>query len=413
PKQTLNMVKTVLKAKDVFIDEKLNLLIMRDTPQSIRLAEKLIATQDLADPEVLLEVEVLEVSRNRLLELGIRYPDQITASVVGRAGVAGQITLGEVRNDFNSDLVRLTITNPAAILNLRQQDSDVDLLANPRIRVKNREKATVHIGERVPVITSTATSTGFVSENVSYIDVGLKLEVEPNVYLQNDVSIKVALEVSNIVQEIRTSSGTVAFRLGTRNATTTLRVQDGETQILAGLINDEERRTADKLPGLGDLPLIGRLFSSHLTTDNRTEIVLLITPRVVRNLVRPGAVFAEFMSGTEGSVGAKSLSLTPAGPPPARQPSQGASTPQDVPPGPALPSPQDTRPAAPAPTTGTPPAGTVVPSPFAPGLPELLRSPLQPAQTSAPPGTQRGGTPTPEALLPDDEEETLPDDEVE
>ena len=125
----------------------------------------------------------------------------------------------------------------------RQDDSDAKLLANPRIRARNREKAKILIGERVPNITTTATATGFVSESINYVDVGLTLNVEPTIYLDNDVAIKVQLEVSNIVSQIKTQSGTIAYQIGTRTASTVLRLNDGETQVLAGLINDEDRRS--------------------------------------------------------------------------------------------------------------------------------------------------------------------------
>ena len=308
-KQTLNLIKTVVKTRDVFIDERLNLLVMRDTPDAIRLAEKLIAAQDLAEPEVILEVEVLEIGRNRLQELGIRYPSQLTAGIKGAAGVPGQVTLNEWQNR-NAGLVNLTITDPALVLNLRQQDGDTNLLANPRIRVKNREKAKIHIGSKLPVITTTSSTTVGVAESVSYLDVGLKLDIEPNVFLEDEVAMKVALEVSNLIRQVSTKSGTLAYELGTRNTATTLRLKNGETQVLAGLIQDEDRSTADKVPGLGDLPVIGRLFGSRKDERNKTEIVLLITPYVVRNLDRPGAATLEFMSGTEGSFGASPLRLS-------------------------------------------------------------------------------------------------------
>ena len=301
-KQTLNMIKTLLKTRDVFIDEKLNLLIMRDTPEAIRLAEKLIAVQDLAEPEVLLDVEVLEVSRSRLMELGINYPAQIGVSVLGATGVAGQLTYPEFQSP-SSDLLRLSVGDPVAVINLKKQDGDSNLLANPRIRVKNREKAKIHIGDRVPVITTTSSPTIGVSESVTYLDVGLKLDVEANVYLQDEVAIKVGLEVSNVVSENTSRNGTLTYRIGSRSASTTLQLKDGETQVLAGLINDEERNSADKIPGLGDLPMLGRLFSSHKDTKSKTEIVLLITPHVVRNLSRPTASDAEFAFGTDTSVG--------------------------------------------------------------------------------------------------------------
>jgi len=307
-KQTLNLVRTLVKTRDVYIDEKLNLLIMRDTPNAVRYAEKLILAQDLAEPEVMLEVEVLEVSRTRLQELGVRFPDRVSFGPLGTNGGAAPTQF-----ELSSSQLQATVTNPALVLNLRRQDSTTNVLANPRIRVRNREKARVHIGEKVPVVTTTSTANVGVSASVNYLEVGLKLDVEPNVYLEDEIAIKVGLEVSNIIETVDLFN-TRAYRLGTRNAATTLRLRDGETQILAGLIQDEDRGTANRLPGVGDIPVLGRLFSSTNDTQGKTEIVLLITPRVVRNLLRPEAQFAEFASGTEAAVGAPPLALRPVPP---------------------------------------------------------------------------------------------------
>jgi general secretion pathway protein D len=197
----------------------------------------------------------------------------------------------------------MNVSDPLVALNVRAQPDRTNLLANPRIRVKSKEKAHIHIGDKVPVITTTAGATGFVSETVNYLDVGLKLDVEPVVTLENDVNIKVALEVSNASREVTTAGGTVAYQVGTRNANTTLRLRDGETQVLAGLINDEDRRSASKVPGLSRLPIIGRLFSNNRDEAVKTEVVLLITPRVIRNIERPGVQLEEFNSGTELEVG--------------------------------------------------------------------------------------------------------------
>ncbi|MGH8725601.1 MAG: secretin N-terminal domain-containing protein [Burkholderiales bacterium] len=303
-RQTANMIRALVKTRDLFVDEKLNLLVIKDTPNAVRLAERLIAAQDLAEPEVMLEVEVLEIGSTRLLELGVRFPDSLAVSLVGAGGTAGTITLPEWLNR-SSELVQLRFTNPLFLFSLLQQDGSTSVLANPRIRVKNKEKARIHIGDRVPVITTTAAATGgFVSESVSYLDVGLKLEVEPLVYLDDEVGIKVALEVSNIAREVRgPTSNTLTYQIGTRNANTVLRLRDGETQILAGLISDEDRRTASRVPGVGDLPVLGRLFSQTRDSTAKTEIVLLITPRLMRTLARPEARSAEFAAGTEASSG--------------------------------------------------------------------------------------------------------------
>jgi len=303
-----NMIRTLVKTKDMHVDEKLNLVVIRDTPDAVRMAERLVANQDLAEPEVMLEVEVMEVGSNVLTELGIHYPSSVSFSLVGSGGTPGTLTLREWQNR-NSDLVRMTISDPFLALNFRNQLDRSNLLANPRIRVKNKDKARVHIGDRVPVITTTTTATGFAAESVTYLDVGLKLDVEPTIFLEDEVAIKIGLEVSNIAREIRSSSGTLTYQIGTRNAATTLRLKDGETQVLAGLISDEDRKTANQIPGIGDLPVLGRLFGSHLDTQNKTEIVLLITPRVIRNLARPELRFEEFPSGTEAAIGAPPLYL--------------------------------------------------------------------------------------------------------
>jgi len=308
-KQTLNMIKTMLKTRDVFIDEKINLLVMRDTPEVIRLAEKLVAAQDLAEAEVMLEVEVLEISRSRLMELGLRWPDQLTFGVLDTSG--DPFVVNDLRG-INRN--RITMNSPSVTLNARKVDGDSNLLASPRIRVKNREKAKILIGDRVPVISSQVTpSTGtpVVTEQVQYLDVGLKLEVEPNVHLDDQVAIKVSLEVSTLGEQTRTATGTVAYRIGTRTASTVLRMEDGETQVLMGLIRDDDRKSANKVPGLGDLPVLGRLFGSQLDDAQKTEIVLSITPRLVRNVRRVDAQVAEFFSGTEAAMRSQPFYVRP------------------------------------------------------------------------------------------------------
>lgn len=298
-KVVANTLKTIIKSRDIVIDEKLNMLIVRDSPDAIKLAEKLVALHDVAEPEVMLEVEILEVKRTRMMELGIQWPNSLSLTPLSLSTTPGSaLTLQALRGQ-NSATLGAGI-GPVT-LKARTEDSDAKLLANPRIRTRNHEKAKILIGERVPNITSTATSTGFVSESINYVDVGLTLNVEPTIYLDNDVAIKIQMEVSNIVSQIKTQSGTVAYQIGTRTASTVLRLKDGETQVLAGLINDEDRRAGNKVPGLGELPLVGRLFGSFLDDNQKTEIVLSITPHLIRNIRRPDAGDAQFSSGTDSS----------------------------------------------------------------------------------------------------------------
>jgi len=301
-KQVSAMLKTMLKTKDIFVDDRLNMLVIRDTPETIRVAEKLIAGNDLADPEVMLEIEVLEVSQNRLQELGIQYPNRF--SVLG--GAAG-LTLRQL-NNLSSSTIGVS-PNPA--LNIKKETGDVNLLSNPRIRVKNNEKAKILVGDKVPIITTTSTANVGVSENVTYVDVGLKLDVEPRITLDDFVNIKVGLEVSSLGKETITTNGASVFQIGTRNASTVLRLKDGETQILAGLISQDERKNTSRIPGLGDIPLLGRLFSSQKDEKNKTEIVLVITPRVINNIQLPKAEVSEYLSGTESQISDSPIAVSP------------------------------------------------------------------------------------------------------
>lgn len=298
-KQVANTLKTILKTRDVVIDEKLNLVIVRDNPEAIRLAERLIATQDMPESEVMLEVEILEVKRSSLMNLGVQWPTSIGLSTLSSVG-GDNVTVRDLR-ELNPDTILLS--GIGASINANKVDSDSNLLANPRIRVRNKQKASVLIGDKLPVVTTTVSSGvgGFASDNVTYVDVGLTLKVEPTIYLNDEVAIKVELEVSNLVNTLTTRNGGTAYQIGTRQASTVLQLKDGENQVLAGLINSEERGTGNKIPGAGDVPILGRLFGSQRDDSQKTEIVLSITPRLIRNVQRPEASVSEFSAGTEAS----------------------------------------------------------------------------------------------------------------
>jgi general secretion pathway protein D len=271
----------------------------------------------------MLEIEVLEVSRSRLQELGVEFPNRIAVNslipittVTSATGVvasstvdtATQLTLAGLLN-INKN--RLDVSpNPA--VNFRKTSGDVNLLSNPRIRVRNNEKAKILVGDKVPIITTTSTANVGISENVTYVDVGLKLDVEPRITADNYVNIKVGLEVSSLGERTTTRNGATVYTIGTRDANTVLRLKDGETQVLAGLISDDERKNSSKLPGLGDIPLLGRLFANQQDQKSKTEIVLAITPRIISNIVRPNAEISEYWSGTESVITDKTLINIPA-----------------------------------------------------------------------------------------------------
>lgn len=294
----LNMIKTMLKTRDVFVDERLNTLTMRDSEDAIRMAEKLLQSQDQSNPEVVLEVEVMEVARQRILDLGLQWPN--TFGVLTSDGQAVSV-LDQLRG-INSSRISIS---PSPQAKINAQDKDINTLASPVIRVSNREQARIHIGQRVPIISATSvpsTQGPVITESVTYLDVGLKLEVQPIVHLNNEVAIKIALEVSNATPLEPTRQGTIPVQVDTRNAQTTLRLHDGETQILAGLVRNDHGSNGNKIPGLGDIPGLGRLFGSNRDDVSKSELVLSITPRIVRNLPYQSPSDMEFPTGTETSM---------------------------------------------------------------------------------------------------------------
>jgi general secretion pathway protein D len=296
-KSAAAFLRAMLKIRDPFVDERTNMLSLRDSQENVQLAERLLALFDSAEPEVLLEVEVLEVSSTRLTELGVKFPAAVSLSPLAPAGAAG-LTLANIES-LGRDRVGVGVGG--LTLNLRRETGDFTTLANPRLRTRNKEKARILIGDKIPIVTTTTGVGGFVSDSISYLDVGLKLEVEPTVYADDDVAIRISLEVSTLGAAVKTAAGALAYQIGTRNAATVLRLHDGETQLLAGLISREERTSASRLPGVGDLPVLGRLFSNQLDNAQRSELVLAITPRVLRNIRRADATETELWVGTDAA----------------------------------------------------------------------------------------------------------------
>lgn len=292
-KNMVNLLRTMIKARDMFVHADLNAIVVRARPDAIELAQKILEVADLADAEVMLAVDILEINRDRSKNLGIDHPNNITATI--SQGTTG-ITLEALGHLSNDDLL---ISIPAWAVNFNAEDFDGDILANPRIRVKNNNKASIHVGERVPIITVTALTGGQTQENVQYVDVGIKLNVEPTVRPNDEIDLKLGLEVSSITQEIETTSGGQFVQIGTRNTDTTLRLLDGETQIIGGLISDEERTTVVKVPGLGDIPVIGKLFSSKDKSEVKTEIFMTITPHILRRIEVPDEEARTIWSGVE------------------------------------------------------------------------------------------------------------------
>ncbi|MEK6749076.1 MAG: secretin N-terminal domain-containing protein [Pseudomonadota bacterium] len=301
-KEMFDIVKGLIKVSSVIVNEKMNSLMVRDTADVMALIAKLVDASDRVPAELLMEVEILEINRSKAERLGLDFGGyQIGASIPS----SEVIPFGaNIPNVYGS---RATLSLPALTFRFYKQDVDAKVLANPKIRVLNAKSAKIHIGDRVPLRASTITdATGQVRTTYDYKEIGIRLVVDPLINLDNSVEVKLGLEVSTLGENIGTAEES-AFRIGTRNADTYMLLRDGETAILGGLIRDEERNTRVRLPGLGDIPILGALFSNFDNSGGRTDVLLTITPHIVRGWDLPRADLREFFSGSADNYMTRSL----------------------------------------------------------------------------------------------------------
>jgi general secretion pathway protein D len=321
-KDVVNLLRSMLDTRKVYVNEVVNAITIRDTPEKMKLIEKIIAANDLKEAEVILDVEILEIARTNALSYGWNFQPGLTigASVSGtkvtpenpsisNVGLTQGISLSQLRSATSDNII---LTLPSLLLTLIKQDSDAQTLANPRVRVLNNKQAKFHIGDRIPIQTSTvqSTTTIAVTSTFEYKDVGIKLNIEPNVHLNNTVTLKLNLEVSNLGDAIDFGNNQKQYKFGTRNTDTTINLRDGETVIIGGLIKDEERKSSNKVPLLGDLPVVGKLFSRSDDGTIKTDILMSITPNIVRAMELPDKEIQSFWSGTEEAYDVKPLFVT-------------------------------------------------------------------------------------------------------
>ena len=310
-KKAVNMLRTMLQLRKIYVHEELNALVVRDTPDTIKLAQQILESADRADSEVVFDLELIEVNYSDRLEFGPKLSSysisgglgQVTTTTTGTGGTTVTTTAPSTTN-LTSGLSSLETfySLPTAQFDFLKTRTDAETLANPRIRVKNREKSKVHIGSREPVVTVTVSGgsdTGTRQDNVQYVDVGVKLDIEPNVQLDDTIVTKLNLEVSNVSDRQTTASGTQVLTITTTNAQTGLTLKNGERTIIGGLVRDAVSKSKNTVAFLGELPLIGNLFTSHNNIKAKREILLSITPRIVRSVEMPRADVATIWSGGE------------------------------------------------------------------------------------------------------------------
>jgi general secretion pathway protein D len=318
-KDMLVLLKSMLDSKRMHANEQLNTIVIRDQPEKLEMAEKIILANDRLDSEVLFDVEVLEVDRTVDQTYGLTYPKQIAAAMVPLgtteliAGtLAQQFTFNQLTDLGGSSYLFKLPTNIQ--LDFFKQITDAKTLAAPKIRVVNNKKAEINIGDKQPILLSTTNvlpgqaATGAVPTtstvtSIEFRDTGVKLTVEPSIHLGNELSLKMKIEVVRLGDQVllQASPPITQFKFGNRSAETMLNVRDGETIVLGGLIQEEDRKTRTTIPWIGDLPFIGNLLSSFRTQRVTTEVILTITPHIIQGVTSPGLSTQVFWSGTDSS----------------------------------------------------------------------------------------------------------------
>ena len=349
PKETMDMLRLVLDARRLSLLTATNAIVIKDTPEHIVAASHMLSAIDKAKPEVIIDVQLLEVDRTRLLEYGLQIasPNQpgINGSVTIAADANQTLTLSMLKNLSASDIL---LTNlPGLYYRLLKSDSNTRILANPQLRASEGATASARFGDRVPVPVTTFTpiATGGTPQqpivSYNYENIGVNIDITPRTHHDDDVTLLLNIAVTNI-----SGSGFGGLpTFGNREIKTQIRLRDGETNLLAGLIRDDERRQVDGIPGLTDLPGVGRIFSNTTKNTQQTDIVLTLTPHIVRVLdlteadLRPFRVSRDSTLSGGGNLElpvlpavppAPSATPSPAAPPTTQQP--GAATPVLPPP---------------------------------------------------------------------------------
>ncbi len=311
-KKAINLIRNLLQVRKLQLNEEGNTLVLRDTAEMAEVVGKILEANDFPESEVVLDVEVVEVNSKNVQDLGLLLSDYsvslgafspagkpLSSSLTTKSDAPTPVDVTQLIKAFSIKGFGGYVTVPSAQYNLGKTLTRGNILSNPKIRVRNQEKARFSVGQRVPVQTTTTTGT-IASTNVQYVDVGIKLNAEPTIQLSREVVVKLALEVSSVLgKETSVTDGTTLLTIGTRNLDTVLSLKDGETVIIGGLIQNSDTDSKNKVFLLGDLPLLGDFLSNNSTTKEKNELLLAITPRLVRGSSLRAPALAVFTSGQE------------------------------------------------------------------------------------------------------------------
>lgn len=367
----VNAMRTVLEVSRIQQLPSQGAIIVRGTPDQLALAQKLVDDIDRAKPEVVVEVAVMQVSRDKLKNLGISPPTSGTVALQPNintnnnnnnqnnqtSGTSNSINLNRLAN---LDATDFQVTIPSATATALLSDSNTKLIQNPQIRALDGQKATLKIGDRVPVATGSFQPgiggvgiNPLVNTQFQYLDVGVNIDITPRVHAGGEVTLKMALDISAVTSRVNIG-GIDQPVIGQRKIEHEIRLKDGEVNLLGGILEDQQTRALSGIPGLASIPLLKYLFSQTNTEHRENEIVFVLVPHIIR--AREESRASQEMVDV-GRQNALELRTSTAAPRPTEKPApaqpQPTQTPQQAPAVSAM----TPAPASPAPPVMTPQAG--------------------------------------------------------
>ena len=297
----VNAIRAVLDVQRVQQLLSQNALVVRGTPDQIALAEKLVDDLDKARPEVVVDIAVLQVSKDKSRTLGFSPPTSATVALQSNINTTPTTTTGttgtttpassgglELNTLGNLNATDFQVTIPSANLSAVMSDSDTKMLQNPQVRALDNQKATLKIGERVPVATGSFQPgiggvgiNPLVNTQFQYLDVGVNIDVTPHVHADREVTLKITMEISSVVGQ--SSIGGISQPIiGQKKIEHEIRLRDGESSLIGGIFDDAQTKSLSGIPGLAQIPILGYFFGQRTQDHSEDETVFAITPHIIR-----------------------------------------------------------------------------------------------------------------------------------
>jgi len=282
------MLRTQYKAPNIIVDKNINTVTVRDTPAVIELAENIINVWDKPKGEIILDIEIMEVSRIRLKQLGM----ELEQGMVGLRYIGPEGSGADEQGWFSLKGIdfakseNFQITLPGAVVQFLEADSDTKIISQPRLRGIDGEEMTYLVGDKIPIPRTTFTpiaAGGYAQQPLTsfeYQDVGIDVKITPTIHFEKEVTLELEIKIKSLGG---TGYADIPI-IATREVKNVIRLKDGETNLLAGLLKDEERKTVSGIAGLKNIPILGRLFSSTDLTIQQTDVILTITPYIIRTV---------------------------------------------------------------------------------------------------------------------------------